>query len=571
MAKSKKKRHLNALKQGHELHWYEIREVLGQGGFGITYLAQDKNLDHEVAIKEYLPSDLAIRTEDNSLQSLSSDHDKQYHWGLKSFIDEARTLGQFKHPNIVRVRNVFEANNTAYMIMDYELGETLQDILNRRKILEQEDIETVIFPIIDGMKTIHAHGFIHRDIKPANIFIRVDGDPVLLDFGSARQSLEESQGTITSIFSKGYAPIEQYNTSEDQQGPWTDIYALGATMYRTISGIPPCDAIDRSSAISMTNRDTFVSANEIGEGRYSTALLNAIDYAMKFKKEDRPQTISEWQTYFYAETVEKEAVKQPVSEKDEQVNEADTLKQELAKAEAGDVNAQSNIAFMYAKGISCDRDDEEAAKWYLKAATQGHLNSQYNLGVLYAKGRGVDQDYAKSFKWYLKAAEQNDANAQSTVAMMYLKGVGTAKSPEDALELYKLSAENGHINSMYNYADMLARGIGTKKDLVKAVEWYKQAADKGHVNAQVNLGFMYGKGQGVERDDTEAYHWYRKAAESGHPNAQFNLGVIYSKGRGIPKNIEEAIKWYQKAYDQGDANAKKSLDKLQLTEDTLPP
>jgi TPR repeat protein len=569
VTKPKKKRHLNALKEGHELHWYEIREVLGQGGFGITYLAQDKNLDHEVAIKEYLPSDLAIRTEDNTLQSLSSDHDKQYNWGLRSFIDEARTLGQFKHPNIVRVRNVFEANNTAYMIMDYELGETLQDILNRRKILEQDDVETVIFPIIDGMKTIHAHGFIHRDIKPANIFIRVDGDPVLLDFGSARQSLEESQGTITSIFSKGYAPIEQYNTSEDQQGPWTDIYALGATMYRTISGIPPCDAVDRSSAISMTGRDTYVTAEEIGEGRYTNSLLEAIDHAMKFKKEDRPQTISEWQTHFHSKTSDIKVDEIPIDEEVEEVNDADTFKLELEKAVAGDVNAQSNIAFMYAKGINCDRNDGEAAKWYAEAASQGHLNSQYNLGVLYAKGRGVDQNYAKSFKWYLKAAEQGDTNAQSTVAMMYLKGVGTEKSPEDALTLYKLSAESGNVNSMYNLADMVAKGLGTKKDYKEAVEWYKRAADHGHVNAQVNLGFMYGKGQGVVRDDTEAYHWYRKAAESGHPNAQFNLGVIYSKGRGIPKNIEEAMKWYQKAYDQGDENAKKSLEKLQMVEDTM--
>lgn len=562
MRKPKKKSHLNALKQGHRLHWYEIREILGQGGFGITYLANDKNLDHEVAIKEYLPSDLATRVEDHTLQPVSIEHEDRYRWGLKSFIDEARTLGQFKHPNIVRVRNVFEANNTAYMIMDYELGETLQDILNRRKILDQADIETVIFPIVDGMKMIHAHGFIHRDIKPANIFIRVDGDPVLLDFGSARQSLEEGQGSITSIFSKGYAPIEQYNTNEDQQGPWTDIYALGATMYRTISGIPPCDAVDRSSAISMTTRDTYVSAREIGEGRYSLALLEAIDYAMKFRKEDRPQTMSEWQSFFFTRT--KELQETAVSEEIEEPAEPtrDTLSLELELAEQGDVTAQSNVAFMYAKGINTERNDEEAAKWYCKAAEQGHLNSQYNLGVIFAKGRGVEQNYSEAFKWYLKAAEQEDHNAQATVAMMYRKGIGTDKSNEDAFDLYKISAERGSSNSMFNLGDMYAKGIGTKRNLEQALKWFSEAAEKGHVNAQLNLGFMYGKGQGVERDDTEAYHWYRKAAESGHPNAQFNLGVIYSKGRGIPPNLEEAKKWYQKAYDQGDENAKQSLKRL---------
>ena len=131
--------------------------------------------------------------------------------------------------------------------MDYELGESLQDILNRRKILDEEDIGTVILPIIDGMKQVHAHGFIHRDIKPANIFIRVDGDPVLLDFGSARQAMSEQQQSLTSIFSKGYAPIEQYNTEDEQQGAWTDIYAFGATMYRAIAGLiwPPAPPMER--------------------------------------------------------------------------------------------------------------------------------------------------------------------------------------------------------------------------------------------------------------------------------------------------------------------------------------
>ncbi|MEM6998647.1 MAG: serine/threonine-protein kinase, partial [Pseudomonadota bacterium] len=244
---SEKKRHLNALKTGQKLHWYEIRDILGQGGFGITYLAQDLNLGHEVAIKEYLPVDLSIRTKSGTVSPVSEEHHERYYWGLERFLDEARTLGQFKHPNIVQVRNVFEANNTAYMVMEYELGETFQDILNRRKTISEADLKTIIFPIVDGMKVVHAAGFIHRDIKPANIFLRVDGDPVLLDFGSARTSLEQGNQSLTSIFSRGYAPIEQYNTSDESQGAWTDIYALGATMYRAVSGVPPTDAVDRSA------------------------------------------------------------------------------------------------------------------------------------------------------------------------------------------------------------------------------------------------------------------------------------------------------------------------------------
>lgn len=556
---NKKSRNLNALKPGYQLHWYEIKDILGQGGFGITYLAEDRNLAHEVAIKEYMPVDLAVRSDHNSVQSISNDFEKRYRWGLKNFIDEARTLGQFKHPNIVRVRNVFEANNTAYMVMDYELGETLQEILNRRKILDEQDIKTVLFPIIDGMKLIHAHGFIHRDIKPANIFIRVDGEPVLLDFGSARQALEESRHSLTSIFSKGYAPIEQYNNVDDDQGPWTDIYALGATMYRSMAGVPPCDAVDRSSAISITSRDTYVSAWEIGTGRYSETLLKAIDSAMKFKRQDRPQTITEWQTLLMGGV---QAADESGSTSTAEEHSGNTMPEQLHKAEQGDASAQATLAFMYAKGIGTDKNEEEAVKWYQKAAEQGHLNSQFNLGVIYAKGRGVEQDYTRAFMWYQKAAEQGDVTAQATLAMMFMKGIGTDRNYEAAFEWYQSAAEKGHLNSMFHLGEMYAKGIGTHSDPELAFDWYRKAAESGHVNAQMNLGFMYGKGYGTSRDDTESYHWYRKAAESGHPTAQYNLGVIYSKGRGVSRNVEEARKWYQKAADQGDANAERAISRL---------
>ena len=560
MVKLRKKKHLGALTPGHQLLWYEIREILGQGGFGITYLALDKNLDHEVAIKEYMPADLAVRTDSAMVEPLSLNHEDRYRWGLRNFIEEARTIGQFRHPNIVKVRNVFEVNNTAYMVMDYELGETLQEILTRRKILSEADIKTVIYPVIDGVKTIHAHGFIHRDIKPANIFIRVDGEPVLLDFGSARQAMGENYGTITSIISKGYAPIEQYNSEDqEQQGPWTDIYSLGATLYRMISGIPPCDAINRSSAISITSRDTYVTAREIGSGSYSDEILDAIDFALQFRQQDRPQSISEWQAILLRHTDREPAISvegRPAG------NNGDGFQAYMEKALHGDPSAQASIAFMYAKGITMEKNETEAIHWYRLAAEHGHLNSQYNLGVIYAKGRGVPQDYAEALRWYLKCAEQGDATAQHTVAMMYQKGIGADKNNIETLYWYQKAAEQGHVNSMFKLGEMFAKGSGTSRDYTMAFKWYMKAAEQGHVNAQLNLGYMYGKGHGVERNDTEAYHWYRKAADSGHPNAQYNLGIIYSKGRGIPKNINDAIKWFQKADDQGDENARKSLEKL---------
>ncbi len=288
------KQHRNALKPGHRIHWYEIKQILGQGGFGITYLAFDPNLEKHVAIKEYLPAGIAVREGNESVHPVSDDHGSSYEWGLERFIAEARTLSKFKHPNIVHVLSVTEENNTAYMVMEYEDGESLQTILKQQKTIPEHQVLQILMPILDGLEIVHRTGFIHRDIKPANIYIRKDGSPVLLDFGSARQALGEETKTLTTLISPGYAPFEQYFSSSSEQGEWSDIYALGATFYRAVTGIAPHEAVDRSNAILKTNSDTIVSAMEIASGKYAKHLLEAIDHALAFRIEDRPQSIAAW-------------------------------------------------------------------------------------------------------------------------------------------------------------------------------------------------------------------------------------------------------------------------------------
>ena len=167
-------------------------------------------------------------------------------------------------------------------------------MLNRSKSLAEVQLMNVLMPILAGLELVHASGFIHRDIKPANIFLRRDGSPVLLDFGSARQALGAHTMTLTTLVSPGYAPFEQYHSKSNEQGAWTDIYGLGATLYRAVSGMPPMDALDRGRVILKGERDTFITAAELGKGRYSGRLLQAIDHALQFKEEDRPQTIAEW-------------------------------------------------------------------------------------------------------------------------------------------------------------------------------------------------------------------------------------------------------------------------------------
>jgi serine/threonine protein kinase len=287
-------RHRHALAPGTKLLWYHLERVLGHGAFGITYLAQDENLHRPVAIKEFLPGQLAMREDDGSVQPLSEEFADDYRAGLASFISEARTLAQLEHPSIVRVHNVFEANETAYLVMQYEDGEGLDRILKRKRTLDETEILRLLGPLLAGLEYMHARGFVHRDIKPANVFIRRDGSPVLLDFGSARQAVSGEARTLTNFVSPGYAPIEQYAGKSDQQGPWSDIYGLGATLYRAMTGHAPPDAVSRSHAIAEDTSDSYTSTTNRVEGTYSPALLHAVDRALQFRVQDRPQDIGVW-------------------------------------------------------------------------------------------------------------------------------------------------------------------------------------------------------------------------------------------------------------------------------------
>ena len=213
--------------------------------------------------------------------------------GLDRFIKEARTLSKFDHPNIVRVHTVFESNNTAYMVMSYEQGKSFAEVLKQGQP-DEEKLMEIILPLLDGLEVMHKRGFIHRDIKPANIFIRNDGSSVLLDFGSARQAMGEETQTLTNFVTPGYAPFEQYYGKSDMQGPWTDIYSLGATLYRAITGDPPVDSTFRTRTQGEQAILEIWEELDKHTDRYSTFFLRAIEHALRSNHRDRPQTASEW-------------------------------------------------------------------------------------------------------------------------------------------------------------------------------------------------------------------------------------------------------------------------------------
>jgi len=284
----------DVLPEGFELHWYEVQSVLGRGAFGVTYLALDKNLDQLVAIKEYFPNDFSARESGYTVHPTTGKSKEMYEWGLDRFIREARILAKFKHANIVRVLSVFEHNNTAYMVMEYEQGEELSRLFKRKEEFTEQEMLDIFLPVLDGLKLVHDAGFIHRDIKPANIYIREDGSPVLIDFGAARQVSGVPTRALTSLVTFGYAPFEQYNESEEKQGPWTDIYALGASLFSGLTGKLPIDALARGASMLSTGIDPYEPLSVMLEGKYSAAFLKAIDHALLFDANDRPQDVMVW-------------------------------------------------------------------------------------------------------------------------------------------------------------------------------------------------------------------------------------------------------------------------------------
>ena len=293
---------LNALPQGYRLQEYELVRVLGFGGFGMTYLGFDHNLDKPVAIKEYLPSDIATRTADRSVAAQASEFRGDFQWGLERFVDEARTLARFDHRHIIKVYRFFEAHGTAYIVMEYAEGETLSAHLERKGSLQEAELKGILYPLLDGLAVVHGADFLHRDIKPGNIVLRdVDGSPVLLDFGAARQAIGAKSRSVTSIVTPGYAPIEQYST-RGRQGAWTDIYALGGVCYRALTGDVPEDATDRM------RDDPLVPVSLRCAGRASASFLSAVDWALSVDEGDRPQGVGAWREAMEVEAAEKEAV-----------------------------------------------------------------------------------------------------------------------------------------------------------------------------------------------------------------------------------------------------------------------
>jgi len=272
------------LPNGYPLEEYTIDRQLSLGGFSIVYLATDP-AGRQVAIKEYLPNSLALRGRGEIKPSISAEHLGAFRYGMKCFFEEGRALARLSHPNVIRVLNFFRANETVYMVMEYEHGRTLQEFIQKHQgHISERFMRGVFTRMLNGLREVHSNKLLHLDLKPSNIYLRGDNTPVLIDFGAARQTLITDQPILKPMYTPGFASPEHYGSRKDL-GPWSDIYSVGASMYACLAGSAP------QAADLRMKKDTLAPAMMRWDGQFSDRLLEIIDWCLNINHLYRPQSV----------------------------------------------------------------------------------------------------------------------------------------------------------------------------------------------------------------------------------------------------------------------------------------
>jgi TPR repeat protein/uncharacterized RDD family membrane protein YckC len=580
-----------ALLQGGQ---YLIGRVLGKpGGFGITYLAFDTGLDTRVAIKEYLPRDLAGRGSGHSttVKVHAREDGELFRYGLDRFLDEARTLARFDHMHLVRVRHVFEENDTAYLVMDYYEGMTLAEYLGQKGRLPERTALDVLMPILDGLREVHGQDILHRDIKPQNIYLAKQGRPILLDFGAARVAMGERSKSLSTVLTPGYAPLEQYH-SRGGQGPWTDVYACAAVLYEMVTGEAPPDAPSRSE------EDTLAPPRSKAPGLSSRA-AQAIARGLAIKPKDRTQSIQAFQ-----QQLRNDSSPTPPSQPHLFPG---FWKRCAAMAVDGFVVGFLDLILLgfmgMAVGLLSGEPSKQAAQamaalfllatvllpwayyaWMESSAHQATIGKMA-LGIKVVDAQGSRISFWRASGRYLgklvsawallggflmAAFAPRKQALHDRMAKCWV--VSRAATPEQVRQ--EVAADPGMPRPLLvGLAALLvgvsvAVGVAAFKD--RAVEepdadegdGLVERAQNGDAEAQRILGDFYAAGREIARDNGEAMRWYRKAAEQGDAAAQVMLGWMYDKGLGTEVNYGEALRWYRKAASQGDLVAQERLSIL---------
>jgi serine/threonine protein kinase len=583
------------------LNGYRIVDILGRGGFGITYKAVD-GIDQVFAVKEYFPRQFAVRQD---LQVLPPDDAarEMFDECLDRFTREARALTLFSGQGdgadgVVRVITYFAANGTAYIVMEYLEGQTFDRVIAAHPGgLSEAELTKILRTLVPALGRVHDNGLLHRDIKPANIFLRGGWHPVLLDFGAARTSQSGQTEAFTSIFTESYAPIEQIEGR--RQGPYSDIYALGVTCYKAIAGHTADTAgtmsMSRQAALLRKQPDPLRPATEVGAGRYSQRFLAGIDAALRVAPEDRPQDVR--------------AFAQALGLMDSSASPADDVTRlagahvaptQISPAQEATFKHVPPAATAPAPAFTEPLSGKTAAQrpWGGLLVVAAAVVIGIGGGALYAlwprlhgsaptpianvpQGANTAAapkqpampvpppvqtsppapvnpdaaadaayraaDYAAALAGYRELADRGDPHAQARLGTMYLDGLGVTGDEAAAVDWYRRSATQDYGPAEEALGRIYLQGLAGPKDYDAALQWFNKAAAHDLAGAEYELGFMAQRGLGERRDFQIMLNWYRRAAQHGSGEAPQQLGFAYQEGLGVPVDLSAAVNWYRQA------------------------
>ena len=546
---------------------YVLETELGAGGMGVVWRARDVELDEPVALK--------------FLSEVVSRNDA----AVAELKDETRHARRLTHPNIVRIHQFEREGAMAAVSMEFVDGETLSHLRLQQpgKVFAVEILAPLVAQLCAALDYAHGQAkIVHRDLKPANILITRDAVVKVTDFGIARSLLDNS----SRLTSKGgdTSGTPPYMSPQQVRGHkpkvTDDLYALGATLYELLTGVPPFFRGDPYSLRMQILEEEPLSLAErraelgVESEPIPSAWEETILSCLAKEPENRPQSAGEvarrlgvlaysfWSGTGPALGVSnsRPSIAEPVKE----------FYETKAKAEAGDSLAQVRLGWMYITGDGVAKDSAEAVKWFRKAADQGKAWDQFRLGVMYDIGDRVAKDSAEAVMWYRKAADQGDVWAQDALGRMYAYGDGVPKDSVEAVKWFRKAADQGNAGAQFSLGCMYPNGEGVAKDSAEVVKWYRKAVDQGNANAQYSLGYMYFNGYGMPKDSVEAVRLCRMAANQGNASAQAAIGWMYEDGDGVTKDCAEAVKWYRKAANQGNASAQAAIGVMYENGDGVP-
>lgn len=512
---------------------YRIQSILGRGGFSITYSAMDIQFERLVAIKEYFPQNLTIR-EGNDVLPNDKLTEESFKDGLKSFLEEAKNLARFKHPNICTIFDFFQENGTAYLVMPYLEGQTLESLLKKypNETMSCKDILQWLPDLLDALQTLHSQGILHRDIKPSNIYITTNNKPILIDFGAARNAFERTHG-YTIILTPEYAPPEQNSSDIQSQGPWTDIYALAAVIWRCIMGSPPPSAQERLCAVASGDKDPIDLLKDNFNNKVSPGLFECIIKSLSFGYRTRIQGIREFKEYIISEEKQDQDLQPETNQEEHSINNDSNILEQSS-------NLDSKLKFLFfIIIIIVILIIFKIGPFNFDMFSDPNKSYYFGLGDNY-----VEIDLCKAMQADLNDGMYFYNNKNYESAMFSLERVVNSKCTNLDKDPLRAIAANG-IGAMYK----MGQGTTVNNDL--AFQSFKYAADLGNSAAQYNLARMYLFGDGIPKDTKSGIFYLELAELHDNIDAMALLAYIYETGEfGATKHRERAFDIYRRGVEE---------------------